>query len=154
MYLKIYFRKRNINVRENILIGCLTYAPQPRIEPVTWACVLTGNLTDDLSTSAWADAQPTEPHWPGRLKYFLMLIKLYFHIASKSQWFPDFVVEDSILSSPTNTAISTLPKVNMVNYFSWFFCCCCFVFFTSGPLSYILVILDFPVLEISIDFSL
>lgn len=128
---------------------------------VTWACVLTGNLTDDLSTSAWADAQPTEPHWPGWLKYFLMLIKLYFHIPSKSQWFPGFVVKGSILSSPTTTAISPLPKVNMINYFSWFFCCCCwFLFFlfcfvfTSGPLSYILVILDFPVLEISIDFSL
>lgn len=117
-FFKIYVRERNISVRENILTDCLTYAPQPRTEPAIWACVLTRNLTDDLSMRAWADAQPTEPHWPAWFMYFLMIIKFYFHIASKSQSFPDFVEKDSILSSRTTTVISPLPKVSTINYVS------------------------------------
>ena len=42
-------------------IGCLSHAPRPGTEPLTYVCVLSGNRTHNLSVYRMM-LQPTEPH--------------------------------------------------------------------------------------------
>ena len=59
-------RERNIDVRQKTSIHCHLHALWLGIEPATRTCTLTGNQTTYFSVYRTTDAQPIEPHRPGR----------------------------------------------------------------------------------------
>ena len=58
-------RKRNIDAREKHRLVALLYMPRPGIEPTTWVCALTRNLTLHYLVCGTI-LQPNEAHWLGQ----------------------------------------------------------------------------------------